>query len=186
MVISPRVSEFFHHRWTVPLIAALYRADGERFVPLMHRMDVTGPVLRLTLDRAMDAGWVMRNTGHGHPLRPEYILTPLGRELAPACVTLGDLLSAIQAREIGYRKWSLPVLVATDGKESRFGELRDRLPGATDRALSRALVDLRDVRWIERRVESRMRPTVWYSLTPGAAGLYETAGEIVSRISCVS
>lgn len=165
MIVAPELAQVFHHRWTVPLIAELARRDGERFITLSHDLAVSPPVLRQTIDAACASGWVMANPGYGHPLRPEYVLTDAGRRIADSCLKLDQMLSGGAAREIGLRKWSFPLLLAAESDASRFAQLRDRLPKVTDRALSRAVVDLRRIRWLSRRIEANPRPTTWYETT---------------------
>jgi len=165
MLITPELARIFHHRWTVPLIAELARRDGERFITLSHRLAVSPPVLRQTIDSACAAGWVMANSGYGHPLRPEYVLTDAGRRISDPCLKLDQMLDGAAAREIGLRKWSFPLLLAAERDPARFAQLRDRLPKVTDRALSRAVADLRRIRWLSRRIEANPRPIAWYETT---------------------
>jgi DNA-binding HxlR family transcriptional regulator len=84
------------------------------------------------------------NLGHGHPLRPEYVLTETGERLAPVCLDLVDELRRRGFEDAGLKKWSMPVVLvlAEAAGESRFSELRAALPGVTARALSLALEDL--------------------------------------------
>src|ERR1041385_1541458 len=98
--------ELFHHRWAPPALALLAERDGARFVELQRRLGVGRESLRRALDGLLELGCIRRNEGYGHPLRPEYVITPAGRLAAPlaaAAAAGGDLL---------LRKWSVPVLVA--------------------------------------------------------------------------
>jgi len=157
-----------HHRWSAPVLAELGRTRGTRFVVLANRLGVGRTSLRRTLDALIDLGLVRRNPGYGHPLRPEYLLTAAGEGAAGRC---GRLLAAVDgAREVMLRKWSLPVLVAL-GRQARFSELRDSLPGVTGRALALALKDLERAGLVDRRVEKTYPPTAVYSPTEGAARL---------------
>ncbi|MBK7403431.1 MAG: hypothetical protein IPJ41_02050 [Phycisphaerales bacterium] len=89
-----RLVDLAHRRWTLPLLAELHHArtsrdpTGARFVGLVHRLNVGRESLRQTLDFAIAHGWVRNNPGHGHPLRPEFILTEAGSRLAPACADI--------------------------------------------------------------------------------------------------
>jgi DNA-binding HxlR family transcriptional regulator len=169
--------ELFHHRWAVPLLAELERAGGHgRFVGLTHRLGVAQDSLRRTLAAALERGYVMRNPGYGHPLRPDYVLGPRGRLLAPACVELMDELDRLDAVSLGLRKWSMPVVyvLGTDGAGGvhRFGDLRAHLPAATPRALSLALDALGTEQLIERADPG-------YRVGPRATPLRPTLRELV-------
>lgn len=157
-----------HHRWSAPVLAELGRTRGTRFVVLANRLGVGRTSLRRTLDALIELGLVRRNPGYGHPLRPEYLLSPAGEVAAARCERL---LAAVEGkRDVVLRKWSLPVLVAL-GKQARFSELREALPGVTARALALALKDLERAALVDRRVEGTYPPTAVYAPTPTAARL---------------
>jgi DNA-binding HxlR family transcriptional regulator len=158
----------FHHRWSAPVLAELGRTRGTRFVVLVNRLGVGRESLRRTLAALTKLGLVRRNPGYGHPLRPEYLLTPAGERAAARCERL--LAAADGSRDVVLRKWSLPVLVAL-GREARFSELRDSLPGVTARALALALKDLERAQLVDRRVEETYPPAAVYAPTPAAARL---------------
>jgi DNA-binding HxlR family transcriptional regulator len=153
----------FHHRWSIPLVAGLRDLGGARFVHLVHALGVGRETLRQTLDALIDAQVVERNPGHGHPLRPEYVLTPRGATLAPACATLLAALRAEGLEDVGLRKWSIPVVLEL-AVDRRFGALRDAL-GASPRALSLALRALAEAKIVERRVAPGYPPSTTYRLT---------------------
>ena len=124
-----------HHRWSAPVLAELGRTGGARFVVLVNRLGVGRASLQRALAALLALGLVRRNPGYGHPLRPEYVLTPEGEEAAARCARL---LAAVDSKAgVLLRKWSLPVLVALRGN-ARFSELREALPGITARALALA------------------------------------------------
>ena len=152
-----------HHRWAVPLLAEMGRTGGGRFAVLVRRLEVPEESLRRTLAAALDRGYVVRNPGHGHPLRPDYLLTPLGAAMAPACGRLFAALTDLDAVGPGLRKWSMPVVHVLDSQERAFGELRDRLPAVTPRALSLALGTLHEQGLVKHeatryRLATRARP----------------------------
>src|SRR4051812_19869059 len=90
------------------------RTRGSRFATLTGTLGVSGESLRRTLAFLVEESLVARNPGHGHPLRPEYVLTERGTEIAPACA---DVLAALGPNEaVGLKKWSLPVLAELDGR----------------------------------------------------------------------
>ena len=157
-----------HHRWSAPVLAELGRTRGARFVVLVNRLGVGRASLQRTLAALVELGLVRRNPGYGHPLRPEYLLTPEGEEAASRCERL---LAAVDGKTgVLLRKWSLPVLVALRGN-SRFSELREALPGITARALALALKDLERTGLVTRRVEETYPPSTLYAATAEAVRL---------------
>ena len=157
-----------HHRWSAPVLAELGRTRGARFVVLVNRLGVGRASLQRTLAALVELGLVRRNPGYGHPLRPEYLLTPEGEEAAVRCARL---LAAVDGKaDVLLRKWSLPVLFALRGN-ARFSELREALPGITARALALALKDLERAGLVTRRVEETYPPSTVYAATAEAARL---------------
>jgi DNA-binding HxlR family transcriptional regulator len=150
------------------VLAELGRARGARFVVLVNRLGVGRASLERTLAALVELGLVRRNPGYGHPLRPEYLLTPQGEEAASRCARL---LAAVDGKaDVLLRKWSLPVLVALRGNR-RFSGLRDALPAITARALALALKDLERAGLVTRRVEETYPPSTLYAATPEARRL---------------
>ena len=165
----PDAIALFHHRWAAPILAELRRQKGSRFAALAGVLGVSRESLRRTLAALIELGLVARNPGYGHPLRPEYVLTARGEQVAQRCSRLLTALGA--AREVALRKWSLPVLLALR-RAGRFSELRNELPGITPRALAMALKDLQAAGFVERRVdEDAYPPTVVYAATSSARPL---------------
>ena len=154
----------FHHRWAAPVLAELHRSKGSRFVTLSNRLDLGRESLRRTLNALMEAGLVMKNPGYGHPLRPEYILTERGKQVAPACDRLVAALVRLKANDVGLKKWSMPAVLALADGECRYSELRKRLPEVTPRALTLALKDLGAADLVERRVTGDYPPGTVYRL----------------------
>jgi len=107
-------------------------------VVLKHRLGISGESLRLCLADLMACGWVQRNEGYGHPLRPEYLLTARSCALARQCSRFQRVVGRFAVAETVYRKWSVPSLVAIDSGVSRFNALRDAL-AVTPRALTQTL-----------------------------------------------
>jgi DNA-binding HxlR family transcriptional regulator len=136
-----------HHRWNLPIISELHRDKGAKFVALVNRLSISRDALSRTLQALQDQGWVKRNPGYGHPLRPEYILTTRGERLGPAALELVTTLQHGQLEEVVLKKWALPILHALEPKPLRFSELR-QLP-LTARALSLTLKELEQAKLIE-------------------------------------
>jgi DNA-binding HxlR family transcriptional regulator len=152
--------ELFHHRWAAPTLALLAERGGARFVELQRRLDVGRESLRRALDALIESGLVRRNEGYGHPLRPEYVLTPKGRRAAP----LAAGIVAVGDGDALLRKWSVPVL-AELGAERRFAELRSALIDITPRALALALQDLEAAGYVDREVRDTRPPSTVYRPT---------------------
>jgi len=164
---SPRaLIALFHHRWTVPTLAALAAlGGGAKVVTLRHRLGVGRDSLRRTLEALVDAGLVAPNPGYGHPMRPEYVLTDRGVRLAPHCGRLVRRLERMGLLEVGLRKWTLPVVLAVTGTGGRFNRVRDALRDATPRALAQALRDLQEAGLVARYVVDGEPPHTEYVLT---------------------
>ncbi len=170
-----------HARWVIPAIAELHSQRGSKLVTLANRLAVAQTTARRALDRAISLGYARRNTGYGHPLRPEYLCTPRGTRIAPRCLAL---LAAIEglpepAQETCAFKWSIPILAALHAAPARFGELRAAL-GITDRALSLTLRELDATGLIERRVRTEHPPSVVYRV-PGGGHSIATAASGLAR-----
>jgi DNA-binding HxlR family transcriptional regulator len=141
------IARLFHHRWAAPILAELHRSKGSRFVTLSNRLDLGRESLRRTLTALIEAGLVMKNPGYGHPLRPEYVLTDRGREIAPSCARLIAALDRLGANDVGLKKWSMPAVLALASGECRYSELRQRpsrsrtsTPRSSSSAESRATI----------------------------------------------
>ena len=147
------------------MLAEIERSSGSRVAALTGRLGVGRESLRRTLVALQSEGLVERNPGYGHPLRPEYLLTARGREVAPAARAALD--AARGHEELALKKWSLPVLAELD-RPRRFSELRAALPGAGPRALTLALKDLGAAGLVDRTVTDSFPPSVVYEAT--AAG----------------
>jgi DNA-binding HxlR family transcriptional regulator len=165
-----------HHRWSLPVLAEIGRTGGSRFAALTGRLGVSGESLRRTLAYLGEEALLERNPGYGHPLRPEYVLTARGRELAPHC---RDVLAALAGREdVGLKKWSLPVL-AELAEPRRFSELKAALAEASPRALAIALKDLAGASLVRRTVTDEYPPQVNYEATRAGAPAVRAARRLI-------
>jgi DNA-binding HxlR family transcriptional regulator len=168
--------KLFHHRWAAPALALLAEREGARFVELQRKLDVGRESLRNALDALLELGLVRRNPGYGHPLRPEYVITPAGRAAAP----LAGRVTRAAGRETLLRKWSVPVL-AQLGEPRRFSELRASLPGVTARALALALRDLEEARFVQREVLPTRPPSSVYRTTRRGAAVLGGKDDLGAR-----
>jgi DNA-binding HxlR family transcriptional regulator len=176
----------FHNRWAVPILAELHRQRGSRFVTLGRTLGTSRESLRRTLAALIDSGLVGRNPGYGHPLRPEYVLTRRGERLARACRPLVETIRHAGLEEIGFKKWSMPVVYALSSDALRFSELRETLPGISPRALTLALKELERAGVVERRVTDDYPPATVYRLAEGAQALAADVSRVARPSSSTS
>lgn len=152
-------------RWLVPLMAHVQVAGGgSRFAAMVGELNLSRSVLAASLLQLQALGWLTRNAGHGHPLRPEYVLTPDGAPIAAFCAKVMD-----QRRRLGLEpgqlpRWSLPIVAHLDGTRARFTALRTAL-GVTPRALSLTLKQMLSADLVDRALEDDFPPVAIYSLT---------------------
>ncbi len=159
------LATLFNRRWAVPVLAELHKGRGAKSITLANRLGVNRDSLRATLDELIEHGWIARNPGYGHPMRPEYLLTRRGEKLGPSCVRLMAALRNMGIQRIALRKWSMPITLALAGGVEHFGELKRILPGITSRALTLGLKELQRTGLIERRIVDQYPPTTSYRLT---------------------
>jgi len=160
-----------HYRWAPAVVAALWETRGAKFVTLAQGLGVAPETLSRTLAGLDEQGLILRNPGYGHPMRPEYLLSPDGETAAPLVRDLVRRVARSGLEELAGRKWSAPVLAAAGLGASRFGEFRGLLPGVTARALVQAIRSLVGAGLIERRVVDDDPPRSVYRLTRRGRGL---------------
>lgn len=166
--------KLFHHRWTVPILAELHRLGGAKFVTLASRLGGLSPdSLSRTLAWLGQAGWVVRNPGYGHPLRPEYVLTPLGAALGAGCTALFAGLQSLGVEAVGLRKWAMPAVCALCPAPLGFTTLKKTLGKVTPRALTQTLRELEGAGLVVRVV-----PGGAYDLTAQGRNLCRALAEL--------
>jgi DNA-binding HxlR family transcriptional regulator len=161
-----RLIGLVHHRWNILVIAELHRLSGAKFVTLVNHLDVSRGSLSTSLENLIELGFVRKNTGHGHPMRPEYLLTAHGAAIGADCLELVQLARRNDAIDLAFRKWTLPLLVAIGERKSRFNELRSTLHDATPRAIALGLKALLQEGWVTRTLIDDFPPTAAYDLRP--------------------
>lgn len=173
------IAPLFNYTWCVPAMVEIARAQGCKVVSLAVRLGASRPAVREALDQLTALDLVQRNPGYGHPLRPEYILTPRGERLAPAALALLNAIDESPARELCLRKWSVPVLVSLVDGPLRFSRIAASLPRVTHRALASVLKALAAAGLVARRVEQGHPPAVVYTLRREATSI-ATAGHTLA------
>ena len=157
-----------HHRWNLRVLAELHRYSGAKFVTLAQALGCSRSALSASLQALIQMGLVEKNPGYGHPMRPEYVLTPTGLATGAACDRLCRALANENGESLGFKKWSLPVVAAIDRQHHRFADLRSALGPVTPRALALGLKDLEKARWVKRSVSDAYPPVPHYLLNaPG-------------------
>jgi DNA-binding HxlR family transcriptional regulator len=166
-----RLMALFRRRWGCPVLAELHRTQGAKFVTLVNRLGSNPGAMRQTLDELLELGWICRNPGYGHPLRPEYLLTRRGERLAPACARLDALFLSLEVRDVALRRWSMPVLYVVGEGPTRFTQVLRALKGVTDRSVSLSLKDLSGAVLVARTLIEGPPPGSVYGATPTGATL---------------
>ncbi|MDJ0760525.1 MAG: winged helix-turn-helix transcriptional regulator [Woeseiaceae bacterium] len=170
-----------HHRWNIPVIAELHRQSGAKFITLANTVGVSRNSLSTSLNDLIELGLVMKNPGYGHPMRPEYLLTQHGEAIGERCLQLATLLNRRHEVDVGFRKWTLPLVVAIGEGVQRFSEVRASLGDlATPRAVTLGLKSMLSADWATRSVIDDYPPRAGYSLTPKGHSVYVLADGICS------
>jgi DNA-binding HxlR family transcriptional regulator len=153
------------NRWALPVMALLNRGGGARFVVIARHLAISPHSLTRCLAHLRDCGWVMPNPGHGHPLRPEYLLAEAGRPVGALSERIMEERARLGLVAADLPRWSLPLVAGLAPEWSRFGELQTRLAPVTPRALSQTLQTMIGQDLVARRLEDRFPPLPLYGLT---------------------
>jgi DNA-binding HxlR family transcriptional regulator len=159
------VSALVRQRWLLPVLARFHGVRGLRFAELLGGLGLPRDSLVRTLEQALAQGWIERNQGHGHPLRPEYVLTARGMDVAETAAAMAQRLTAAGLGPGDLTRWSLPALRAIALGADRFNDLARGLAPASPRALSQALRTLVANDLVARDVEGGFPPSSRYRLT---------------------
>jgi DNA-binding HxlR family transcriptional regulator len=152
-------------RWFLPLLALASREEGVRFAALVARLGISRSMLSGVLDQLVAKGWMRRNPGHGHPLRPEYVLTEAGRPVGAWCERVMEERRRLGLDGQPLGRWALPLVGRLDRRWERFSWLEAQLSPVSPRSLSLALKQLLEVRLVDRRLEDSFPPRPLYGLT---------------------
>ena len=166
----------YAQRWTAPILVQLAACGGgAKFVTLERALGVAKDSLARTLTAAIAAGWVVRNHGYGHPLRPEYLLTPAGTAAAAAIARLQAEQAALGLGAGALGRWGLPVLGALHAGPARFNAVARALAPVTSRALTASLASLGGQGLVVRSLIDAAPIAAIYAATPRASSLAQAA-----------
>jgi DNA-binding HxlR family transcriptional regulator len=152
-------------RWMAAVLADIGAHNGARFVELINRLSLPRDTLARTLESAQALGWVIRNPGHGHPLRPEYILTGEGARIAEIAARQLSAQTQLGLTPGTLTRWGLPILHSLDAGYERFNHVSRLLTPASPRALSQGFRTLATHDLITRALIDDYPPISIYSLT---------------------
>ncbi|RYY25008.1 MAG: hypothetical protein EOP62_15260 [Sphingomonadales bacterium] len=165
-VIPPEILRLLGgNRWAVPVMALISREEGSRFAMLSRALGMSHHSLTRCLAYLRETGWVVPNPGHGHPLRPEYLLSEAGKPVGALCERIVAQRELLALAASDLPRWSLPVVAGLAPAWTRFGELQTRLSPVTPRALSQTLQTMIGHDLVKRRLEDRYPPVALYGLT---------------------
>lgn len=160
-------------RWLIPLLALAGERDGLRFTEAVRRLGLARGVARSSFHTLIEGGWLSRNPGHGHPLRPEYVLTARGEERARWCARVVRARDQVGLTPEGLTRWTLPLISELAPGEARFSGLKLALEPVSPRALSLTLKGAIGLGLINRRLEESFPPTPRYALAARGQPLAE-------------
>ncbi len=142
--------------WALPILSSLQAGVPGRQAPLLAATGASRTAFAQSMDHLITLGLVERNPGHGHPLRPEFRLTPPGAAAAGIAGRIYDIAGE-QDLDLLRRSWTLPVLTSLQAPR-QFSEIKRTLPTITDRALSQSLKTMEARNWVHRSIDTAARP----------------------------
>ncbi|MEY1556166.1 winged helix-turn-helix transcriptional regulator [Yoonia sp. R2331] len=143
--------------WSLDILAAMSDGTPGRQAQLLTTTGASRNAFAQSMAHLVSLGLVERNPGHGHPLRPEFRLTPAGQAAGQAASRVKSLLPDPTDARLIRRVWSLPIL-AVSKTPRHFASLRQHLHPITDRALSQSLHHLQARDWIVRDIDPDQTP----------------------------
>lgn len=164
--------------WACPILAQMHAGVAGRQAPLLAATGASRTAFKQSMDHLIEIGLMERNPGHGHPLRPEFRLTPLGKVAAGLA---GDIITAAPAdsQALLRKTWTLPVLTTLQ-RPQHFGAIKRDLSTITDRALSQSLRAMEARQWVVRDVDVAARPprSLYTAVNTGAVISQIAAAEV--------
>lgn len=143
--------------WALTALALIAQGTPVRVAVLAAAAGTTRSAMRPSVLHLHQLGLLAENAGHGHPLRPDAKLTPVGERWAELALSLERLPLDDAQRRLTRFNWTLPTLRVA-GAAVRFTQLRHALFPVRDSALSLTLRRLETTGWLERQVDVELRP----------------------------
>ena len=160
--------------WALPILSHLHVGVSGRQAPLLKATGASRTAFAQSMEHLISLDVLERNPGHGHPLRPEFRLTPLGKPVAQMAHKI-QTLTAETDHALLRRTWTLPVLTSL-AQPRYFNDIRRSLRPITDRALSQSLRSMEDRHWVRRTIDETARP-------PRSLYAAVNTGERISRVT---
>lgn len=158
----------------MPILSNLHAGVAGRQAPLLTATGASRTAFAQSMEHLIALGLLERNPGHGHPLRPEFRLTPHGVTAAAIAHNI-QAISADEDQDLLRRSWTLPVLTVLHTPR-HFNEIKRNLQTITDRALSQSLKLMEARSWVSRHVDELARP-------PRSIYCAVNTGEMISGVT---
>lgn len=142
--------------WSLQILALIQAGYPARQAPLLAATSASRSAFKASLEHLVQLGILERNPGHGHPLRPEYLMTDFGKRAAQMANRVFASAKTDGEKQLLRRNWTVPVLAVTQGSQ-RFSHIRASLKCITDRALATTLRQLEDEAWLRRDIDTSQR-----------------------------
>ncbi len=138
--------------WSLKILALLHAGTPGRQAPLIAATEASRSSFASSLGHLVQLGLLAKNPGHGHPLRPEFRLTPAGKIAAAVAHRILEVVPDDDAFAVTRRSWAVPILAVTPTPQ-RFSRIKSGLGPITDRALSQSLGVLEEHAWLARDID---------------------------------
>lgn len=142
--------------WALPILSNLHNGVPGRQATLLAATGASRTAFAQSMDHLIEIGLLERNPGHGHPLRPEFRLTRIGKSTA-ALANKVQFAAGNENQDLLRRSWTLPVLTSLH-TANHFNDIKRNLLTISDRALSQSLRTMEDRNWVRRSVNDAARP----------------------------
>jgi len=154
--------------WSLAILSKLHAGVPGRQAALLTATGAGRTAISQSMEHLIRIGLLERNPGHGHPLRPEFRLTPLGVEAAVLASRIQEI-TGDEDQTLLRRSWTLPVLSSLQ-RPRHFCGIKKDLITITDRALSQSLKAMEDRNWVKRSVNTTARPprSIYCAVNQGA------------------
>ena len=143
--------------WSLNILAQLHAGTPGRQAALLTATGASRTAFGQSLAHLIELGLLERNPGHGHPLRPEFRMTPKGAEAAEMAEVILRAGPDKPEAALLRRVWTVPVLSVCVAPRY-FSDIKRDLPPITDRALSGCLKQLQARNWLSRDTETESHP----------------------------